>query len=105
MQALGTGLIRLSLALLYRRILHGSVFNTINLAVIFFVIAWTIAFFFATWFTCSPVSAFWISDEAYKLHCGNNGKILSALSVSDVFSDLLLLVIPIIPVSNPLFIL
>ncbi|MCJ1447904.1 MAG: hypothetical protein MMC23_008416 [Stictis urceolatum] len=96
LSALAVGFTKISILFLYRRIFLGKVFLiTTNIMVIISVV-WTIAFVFANIFECNPVSAIYIAEK--KGTCIEFGNMLLGQAISDILTDVLILVLPWYPV-------
>ncbi|KAL9630654.1 MAG: hypothetical protein Q9164_006311, partial [Protoblastenia rupestris] len=63
---------------------------------LFLIIGWTIAFFFSLVFICRDYfSAYWISLEVEKAHCVDTSMLHNAFAISDVVTDVLIIILPI----------
>ena len=66
------------------------------------VLAWTVAFFFATMFLCrTDFWAIWGSLEDLLSHCVDTSQVTVYFSATDVATDILILVMPLRPVRRP----
>ena len=88
--------IKISILLLYRRIFVGRVFHFYTLGLSVFIACWAIAFFFATAFQCgTKIDAWWTSKKTIQKYCFNTAELELAYGVTDVATDVLVLVTPI----------
>ncbi|MCJ1313247.1 hypothetical protein MMC25_006924 [Agyrium rufum] len=95
---LGPGFTKLSILLFYQRIFVGKVFNVLTWIAFAITFAWTVGFFFANLLDCIPFSGNWgITDEEVA-GCVDVNALLVALSISDILSDLFILVLPWYPI-------
>ena len=104
LQVPSLGLIKTSFILFYRRIFTKSTitkFSMITWFMLFAIISWTIAFFFAILFICgNDFSAYWTSTIVEKENCTNTSMLHNAFSISDVVLDVLIIALPLPIVSN-----
>ncbi|KAJ6036380.1 hypothetical protein N7540_000659 [Penicillium herquei] len=96
LSVLGLGTTKISIILLYRRIFRTPVFQRICLVYLGVVVAWTIAFFFACLFQCTPVTPF--VEGFYGNKCTNVLVLYNAVGGSDVALDVFIIILPIQPV-------
>ncbi|KAJ5523591.1 hypothetical protein N7513_013135 [Penicillium frequentans] len=96
LSVLGLGFTKVSVILLYRRIFRMPIFQRICLGYIVVIIAWTIAFFFACLFQCTPVTPF--VEGFYGNKCTNVLVLYNTVSGTDVALDVLIIILPIQPV-------
>ena len=62
---------------------------------LFIVISWSIAFFFAIVFICgNDFSAYWTSTIVEKAHCVNTNMLHNAFAISDVVTDVMIIILP-----------
>ncbi|MCJ1383830.1 hypothetical protein MMC17_006944 [Xylographa soralifera] len=89
------GALTLSVVMLYRRIFVGQTFRFVSLIVCILIMAWTVAFFFATLFECGrDFSLLWQSLATFKYDCADYKNIQLGHAVSDVVTDLIVLTLP-----------
>jgi hypothetical protein len=94
------GSAKLSALFFYRHIFRGTLFNIISWAMIVIVILWTIAFFGVVIFQCGVrVDLLWSSGAIVKEQCAPGFNIAISNAGTDVFTDLVILLIPIYWVS------
>lgn len=80
----------------YRLIFDGRAFNILSLSVLIFLGMWTTAYFFATAFQCgSDITNFWGTTASTLYQCVNTEVLQVSYTVTDVFTDLVVLAIPI----------
>lgn len=93
----GIGLVKLSVVFLYRRIFNVvRTFRIYSHSLIVLLAAWTIAFLFANIFQCGiHISALWGSAEGIGRYCKTSGPASYGFVVSDIITDVLVLVSPI----------
>ncbi|KAJ5257194.1 hypothetical protein N7478_013298 [Penicillium angulare] len=96
LSVLGLGFTKISVVLLYRRIFQTPGFQRVCLVYIYVVVAWTISFFFACLFQCTPVTPF--VEGFYGNKCTNVIVLYNVVSGSDVALDVLIIILPIQPV-------
>lgn len=98
MQIPALGLVKLSLLFFYRRIFsigRGKVFNAITVGMISVITIWTIGFFFGFLFICgSHFTAYWSSLASEKVYCVNTMFLHNWYAISDVITDIIVLIIP-----------
>lgn len=87
------GWTKLSLLLMYYRIFHIPFFKKMTWAVGTFVFAWVICITFLFIFICVPVEKLWYPDLPG--HCINQVATWIANAASTIFTDLLILLLPI----------
>lgn len=93
---LAFGIIKLSVLWFYRRIFVGRIFNVYSVCACVVVVAWLLSFFFATVFQCRTEPwAYWGSYRQYFAYCDKTDDEGIALVISDLVTDLLVLVTPI----------
>lgn len=92
--ALGT--LKSGVVMFYRRIFVGDRFHKISLAVILFIVLWTVAFFFATVLECNGqnLNLIWKSVKTFIGQCQKYKTIQLAHCASDVATDLIVLSLP-----------
>ncbi|TDZ17046.1 Satratoxin biosynthesis SC1 cluster protein 4 [Colletotrichum orbiculare MAFF 240422] len=86
------GWTKLSLLLMYYRIFHIPFFKKMTWAVSIFVFAWVICITFLFIFICVPVEKLWYPDIPG--HCINQVATWIANAASTIFTDLLILLLP-----------
>ena len=92
---LSLGAIKLSVVLFFRRIFVGPKFRYWSIALCVFIGFWTAAFFFSKLFQCGThVSAYWSGLQPLTEYCDNVTERGLAVTVTDVFTDVLVLVTP-----------
>lgn len=90
------GVIKLSVLLLYRRLFLGRLFNRYSLAMCAVIILWSLSFFFAFAFQChTDIVHWWTSAATIEKYCDNTNALNLAFVISDVLTDLMILIIPI----------
>jgi hypothetical protein len=103
LQCVTLGCTKLSFLFLYYRIFSQQhrAFNAILFIMIAICAVWATGFFLGAMLTCpGNVSAYWIHRDRSK-YCFNTKPYLSALSWSDMVTDLIILVLPIPMASAP----
>lgn len=93
-QTLTFGFTKLSVLLFYKRIFKGTFVNTSAWTMIAVTIVWTVAFLFANMFQCWPFWINWTAFGATKENCININTMFRAQAYSDVFTDVLILSLP-----------
>lgn len=94
--ALTFGIIELSVLLLYRRLFVGRLFNRYSYAMCVVIVLWSLTFFFAFTFQCGTDSAhWWTSAATIEAFCDNTNGLNLGFVISDVITDVMVLVIPI----------
>ena len=89
------GMIKLSVLLLYRRLFVGPIFNLYSLAMCGVIALWSLSFFFALAFQCGThIAASWTSLAMIEAYCDNTSALNVAFVVSDVITDVMILIIP-----------
>ena len=77
-------------------------FELLSTVLIVMVICWTIAFFFATMFLCrTDFWAIWGSLADLLSHCADTSVVPVYFSATDVFTDILILILPLRSVCHP----
>lgn len=95
-EKLAFGTVKLSILFLYRRIFVGRIFNIASWAMIAIVSAWSFSFFIATICECNPPSTVWSPNrKAFLTNCIKTVEMLLGFAWSDVFTDVLILALPI----------
>ena len=103
---LAFGIIKLSITFYYRRIfvvasLRGTWFDWSTKVAIAIVLLWTIGCLFASIFSCGThVFANWGSYQDSRMYCGPSYDVDSALVISDVITDVMVLCLPLTVVST-----
>lgn len=90
---LGLGLIKSSILVLYKKIFDVRKFKLVIYAMLGFVIAWTISFFFSHLFTCYPITVF--LEPYYGNKCVDTIPMFMSLLFTDVVADVAILILPI----------
>ncbi|CAD6590567.1 MAG: hypothetical protein ASARMPREDX12_004421 [Alectoria sarmentosa] len=93
-QTVAFGLTKVAVVLFYRRIFTVRTFSIISWVMIGLTITWTIAFFAANLLQCSPISYNWASLDATSGTCIHTTMMYLAQAWSDVFTDILILSMP-----------
>ncbi|KAF2439608.1 hypothetical protein P171DRAFT_422241 [Karstenula rhodostoma CBS 690.94] len=90
--------IKLSVIFLYRRVFHISrFFHYYSIFLCVVLVAWAIAFMFASIFQCGTRSwAYWTTVQTIRQFCGDTGGANVALCFSDLFIDILILIAPLV---------
>jgi len=92
------GFVKASFILFYRRIFTkgaAAKFNWVSWFILFVIISWTVAFFFALVFICgSDFSAYWASTIVEKANCVNTSILHNAFAISDVVTDVIIITLP-----------
>ncbi|KAF2440858.1 hypothetical protein P171DRAFT_434607 [Karstenula rhodostoma CBS 690.94] len=93
----GLGLVKLSVVFLYRRIFNVvRTFDLYSLSFVVLLAAWTIAFLFANVFQCGThLSALWGDADSILRYCKVSGPASYGFVVSDIITDILVLVSPV----------
>ena len=95
---LAYGILKLSITFYYRRIFvpaRGTLFDWTSKVTIAIVVMWTITFFFGGIFNCGThIFANWGSEQDILLYCVNATYFTSALVVSDLITDMIVLCLP-----------
>lgn len=95
---LAYNILKLSITFYYRRIFvsaRGTLFDWTTKFSIAIVVMWTITFLFGNIFNCGKhVSASWGSVQDNLTYCGAGTKFTSALVVSDLITDVMVLCLP-----------
>ena len=96
MQMLAFGTVKLSIIFLYRRIFRGTLFDICSFVMIGLVTVWTVGFFLTVLFQCGQnFWALWSNLFDYLTYCVNDTVYLEVNCISDIITDVLILVIPI----------
>ncbi|KAI1818235.1 hypothetical protein GGS20DRAFT_581654 [Poronia punctata] len=88
---------KLSILFFYRRVFLGKRFALVTLTLLILSSVWGVAFFFATLFTCYPVSYAWTTNEGtpeFDAHCYNPVPMFYGSAVSNMIMDIFILIIP-----------
>lgn len=94
--ALTFGIIKLSVLLLYRRLFVGRLFNRYSLAMCVVIVLWSLSFFFGFAFQCgTDIAHWWTSAATIKAYCDNTNAVNLGFVISDVITDVMILIIPI----------
>ena len=89
------GAIKLSVLFLYQRIFLGKIFRIYSIAMCCIIASWSLAFFFAFAFQCGTHPEYWwTSIETITKYCDNDKWSDLGFAVSDVATDLMVLVTP-----------
>ena len=90
------GAIKLSVILFYRRIFRGTVFDMCSKAMMAIITIWTLSFFFSFLFECGThFGRNWSTLKVLLAECAPQHEYQQAMSVSDVLTDVMILVMPI----------
>ena len=91
------GLIKLSFLFLWRRIFgHVRTFNIASWTMIGIVIAWSVAFFFATIFQCGvDWSLNWAPITDFLTKCTNTLGMRTVFTATDILTDLIIIAMPV----------
>lgn len=94
------GLIRLAIGLLYRRIFREPIVRAVNWTVMGIVVCWTVAFSLMFFFACgTDISANFAPPDVADQHCRIYSFVpLASMAITDSIIDVMLLLIPIVPV-------
>lgn len=100
MQVPALASVKLSFLFFYRRIFKtgsGGHFGIISMTLIIIVTCWAISFFFAYLFVCKGhFSAFYDSTQAVEaLYCVHTTPLNNGFAISDVITDLMIILLPI----------
>ncbi len=93
-QTLTFGLTKLTVLLLYRRIFPGEIFRRAIMIGYGVVFVWTVGYFFSNLFQCWPIATNWTWFGFSKDLCINTNMMILSQSWSDIFTDLLILAMP-----------
>jgi len=93
-QTLTFGFTKLSVLMFYKRIFQGPTFNRVIWTVIVIIILWTIAFFLVNLLECLPIPLNWVGNGDLAGHCINETSMYIGQAYSDVFTDILILSLP-----------
>ena len=90
------GCIKLSVLFLYRRLFIGTTFHYYSLTLCALLFTWTLAFFFAFAFSCGVHPEYWWLSPTTRAKCDYAAfrKYNLAFAVSDVVTDLMVLLTP-----------
>lgn len=78
----------------YTRVFKGSLFKAACWTMISIVTIWAVAFFIAFTLQCYPISMNWTLYGAMDKVCVNTNALILAQAYSDVFTDILILILP-----------
>lgn len=93
---LAFGTVKLSVLLLYRRLFVGRFFQRYSLSMCVVIVLWSLSFFFASAFECGfNIAYYWTSVAAVEEYCDNLNASDLGFVMSDVITDLMILIIPI----------
>lgn len=98
--ALTITLVKVSVLLLYRRIFATPNFRRISLIIGALSVAWCIATILGQIFLCRPISASWHPDLLFTDKCNDVQAYLTAITISNVLIDVVILCLPIHMVSK-----
>ena len=95
--AIGTCAAKVSLALFYRRLNPNKIFQAFVWFTLFVCLSSYISIFFSLLFACKPIAASWdpLLANLPTTHCLNRGGIYIAQAVIGMFTDVLLLALPV----------
>jgi len=89
------GAVKLSLLFFYRRIFTLQRFRRINNVIIALIVAWTLAYFFASVFSCGAYpQANWDPEAKTKTTCINLFTMLLSFAITDVLTDAAIMWMP-----------
>ncbi|KAG9237168.1 hypothetical protein BJ875DRAFT_175278 [Amylocarpus encephaloides] len=88
------GSIKISFLLLYRKIFPGKGFRILTNVLGAIIIAWAIAIFWISIFSCAPVSAFWTFSERPTAKCINTLQFYIGIWVPNIATDIIILGLP-----------
>ena len=88
------GMIKFSVLFLYQRIFLGQLFRWYSGALSYLLLIWAISFSLTFAFQCGTHPSWWWTSKATNARCLDSAKTNLAFSVSDVATDLLVLVTP-----------
>ena len=98
MQTLALGSVKLSFIFFYRRIFItgvGRVFRPLTTTIIVIIIAWAVALFFALLVSCrGDFAAWWTSVDDLNTKCIATLELENAFAISDFFTDLIVIILP-----------
>lgn len=90
------GLTKMGILFFYRRIFRGKVFEAVTIATLTLVGVWTVSYFFALLFFCTPITPYLKQgSSAPGEHCIDPVSVYYSLAISDVIIDVIILAIPI----------
>ncbi|KAJ5481161.1 hypothetical protein N7539_007055 [Penicillium diatomitis] len=95
-----TSLTKISILWFCRRLLGAGkkggmqVYNWIFIIAMFVAFMANVLFTITSIFQCSPVKAYWTVDPQFKHHCLNEGNVLFAASVINLFTDFMTTAVP-----------
>ena len=104
-QIMSIGPTKISVLLLYLRLFGAPsrTFRIIDVSMVLIGLVWTVSFFFANVFKCSPVNAEMVPDPPDTFSCIDESTMFLAQAYSDVVLDALILCLPLpIGISAPL---
>lgn len=96
---LASGFTKLAVLFFYRRVFPGRIFNVLSWTMIGVVCIWVVGFFFSNLSQCTPVSVNWHGSGNLPSRCIDVQIITLAGAWSDVFTDVIILLLPIPSVS------
>ncbi|KAL2058302.1 hypothetical protein ABVK25_001028 [Lepraria finkii] len=94
-QTLAFGFTKLAVIFFYKRIFVVNVFAKISWTMIGIVIAWICAFFIANLLQCWPIAANWDFTASEATNCVHTTRMYLGQAWSDVFTDVIILSMPI----------
>lgn len=89
------GFTKLAVLLFYRRVFKGKVFQALIWTMIVISSVWTIGFFFSQLLQCFPLSVNWTKYGSTTAQCIEVNQMILAQAWSDVFTDVVILALPI----------
>lgn len=99
--ALTYGIIKMSVLLLYRRLFVGALFNRYSLVLCVVIVPWSLSFLFAFAFQCrTDIANWWTSAATIKAYCDNTNAANLGFVISDVLTDVMILIIPVPVISK-----
>ena len=103
MQVLALGCVKLSCMFFYRRVFRTAgtkIFDTLMAIAIVIIVCWTVSFFFTLFFACGIHLDYLWTSLANEGKCNNTSMIQNGCSISDVITDVMVLIFPIPLVSE-----
>ncbi|KAL8832109.1 MAG: hypothetical protein Q9191_000466 [Dirinaria sp. TL-2023a] len=89
------GFTKLAVLLFYKRIFTGKVFKALIWVMIVLSFVWTVGFFFSQLLQCVPLSVNWSKYGGTTAQCIDVNKMILAQAWSDVFTNVVILALPI----------
>ena len=95
------GFTKLAVLLFYKRVFKGKAFQVAVWTMIVLSSIWTIGFFFSELLQCVPISVNWSGSGGTESQCIDVNGMILAQAYSDVFTNIVILALPIPCVSRP----